>query len=163
MTATGPVRDPELRALVTDFLLDCALAIDEDRLESWPGFFTEDAVYHITTRENESRGLPIGIMHCRGRGMLEDRVKALRQANIYEPHSYCHVLSPPLLSSADGASVAARTSFSVIRTMQNGDSTLFAAGRFVDRIAVDGHDLAIRSRRVVLESRRVDVLLAIPL
>ncbi len=157
------ILDPNLRARVADFLTDCSIAIDEDRLEDWPGFFTDDALYHITTRENEARGLPVGIMHCRGRGMLEDRVKALRIANIFEPHSYCHILGPVRLVDAGGGLVSARTSFSVIRTMQNGESMLFAAGRFLDEIAVDASTLAIRSRRVVLESRRVDILLVIPL
>ena len=33
---------------IEDFLLDCAHALDDDELESWPDFFTEDAVYQIT-------------------------------------------------------------------------------------------------------------------
>ncbi len=115
-----PVLDPDLRARVADFLADYAHAIDDDRLEEWPGYFTADALYHITTRESDAAGLPIGIMHCRGRGMLEDRIKALRTANIFEPHSYCHILGATRLVDQGASVLSARTNFTVTRTMQDG-------------------------------------------
>ena len=155
--------DPDLRVRITDFLLDAAHTIDDDRLEAWPRFFTEDTTYRITTRENEEAGLPVGIMSCAGRGMLEDRIKALRTANIFEPHTYCHLLGPSRLRLAAPDLVSARTNFSVIRTMQNGESILFAAGRYQDEIVIGDRRPLLRSRTVVLESRRIDVLLVIPI
>jgi anthranilate 1,2-dioxygenase small subunit len=163
MNRAASILDADLRARVSDFLVDYAHAIDDDRLEEWPGFFTEDALYHITTRESDEAGLPIGIMHCRGRGMLEDRIKALRTANVFEPHSYCHLLGATRLVDQGGGVIAGRTNFTVARTMQDGGGEAFAIGKYLDEIVVDGDGLAIRSRRVVLESRRVDVLLVIPL
>lgn len=159
----APLRDPELRARIEDFLAGCAHAIDDDRLEEWPGFFAPDALYRITTRESEAAGLPIGIMHCEGRGMLADRVRALRVANVFEPHTYCHLLGAPGLARAGPGLVSARTNFAVVRTMQDGGMTLFAAGKYLDEIETGGERLLLRSRLVVLESRRVDVLLVIPL
>jgi anthranilate 1,2-dioxygenase small subunit len=158
-----PVLDPVLRARVGDFLTDYVHAIDDDRLEDWPGFFTPEALYHITTRESDEAGLPIGIMHCEGRGMMEDRIKALRTANIFEPHRYCHLLGATRLADKGSGILSARTNFSVTRTMQDGGSTVFATGTYRDEIDVSSDTLALRSRRVVLESRRVDVLLVIPL
>ena len=67
--------------------------IDQDDLERWPTFFTEDGLYRITTRENYERGMPASFFYCSGRGMLHDRVLALRRANIYEPHYYRHLVS----------------------------------------------------------------------
>ena len=163
MNRPASVLDVELRIRVLDFLVDYAHAIDDDRLEEWSGFFTDDAVYHITTRESDAAGLPIGIMHCRGRGMLEDRIRALRTANIFEPHGYCHILGATRLVDQGGGVIAARTNFAVTRTMQDGSGEAFAIGKYLDEIVVNGERLAIRSRRVVLESRRVDVLLVIPL
>jgi anthranilate 1,2-dioxygenase small subunit len=128
MNRPASVLDPVLRARVADFLVDYAHAIDDDRLEEWPSFFTDDALYHITTRESEAASLPIGIMHCQGRGML-----------------------------------SARTNFTITRTMQDGGGEAFAIGKYLDEIVVDGETLALRSRRVVLESRRIDVLLVIPI
>jgi hypothetical protein len=40
---------------------------------------------------------------------------------------------------------------------------LFAGGRYLDRIRLDGKDLRFEEKIVVLDSRSVDTLLAIPL
>ena len=59
-----------------------ARAIDDDRLESWPDLFTDPCVYKITSADNHRRGLPVGLVYADSRGMLKDRVTALREANI---------------------------------------------------------------------------------
>ena len=143
----------------------CADAIDSDRLEDWPGFFTPDCFYLITTADNHRAGLPAGIVQADSRAMLADRVAALRRANIYERQSYRHLLGLPLLRAApaDG-DILAETPFLVVRTMRDGQMALFAAGRYLDRIrrAPDGA-LRYAERRVVCDSKRFDTLLALPL
>jgi len=147
---------------IEDLLADYAEAIDDGALERWPGFFTVDGEYQIITRESHDAGLPIGILYCDSRGMMEDRVQALRTANIYEPHSYRHLLGRPRCK-ADGDGFAARSNFAVFRIAQDGDIVTFATGRYLDRIVRDAGALRFRSRRVVLDSRRVDILLVLPL
>lgn len=157
-------RGGDLQARVDDFLADYAHAIDDGELARWPEFFTDDGIYQIVTRENFEAGLPMGIMYCEGRGMMADRVMALETANIYEPHTYCHLLGRTRLSEQAPGGCRARTNFSVIRTMQDGGSRTFAVGKYLDLIAVEENQpLLLKERRVVLESRRVDVLLALPL
>jgi anthranilate 1,2-dioxygenase small subunit len=56
-----------------------------------------------------------------------------------------------------------RSNFCVFRIAQDGDTVTFATGRYLDRIVHDGDALRFRSRRVVLDSRRVDILLVFPL
>src|SRR6266851_4065106 len=68
------------RAAIEELLARYAHCIDNDALEVWPDFFVEDAQYLVTTRQNHSSGWPIGIMYCDGRGMMQDRVTALRKA-----------------------------------------------------------------------------------
>jgi len=155
--------DAEARRRIEDLLLDYAWTIDEDDLEAWPDFFAEDGRYRITTRDNEARGLPVGIMLCEGRGMMQDRIRALRTANIYEPHRYRHILGQPRIRGADGGLVRADSSFIVMRTMQDGRMDLFAAGVYRDRLRIEGGKLLFQERTVVPESRRVDVLIVIPL
>jgi anthranilate 1,2-dioxygenase small subunit len=144
-------------------LLDCyAEAIDDGEIERWPGFFTEDGTYQIITRESHDAALPIGILYCDSRGMMEDRVRALRTANIYEPHAYRHLLGRPHIErSGDGFDV--RSNFAVFRIAQDGDTVTFATGRYLDRVVDDGGTLRFKARRVVLDSRRVDILLVLPL
>jgi 3-phenylpropionate/cinnamic acid dioxygenase small subunit len=139
-----------------------ASCIDADRLEEWPGFFFERCLYKITSADNHKRGYAAGIVYADSRAMLEDRVSALRNANIYERHSYRHIVGMPLLiSSADV--IAAETPFVVIRTMRDGRMDLFATGVYVDRVREDDSRLRYLERLVICDSQRFDTLLAIPL
>ena len=155
--------DAGLRARIEDVLAEIAFALDDDRLEEWPGFFTEDAVYRIVPREGYDAGRPIGILQCEGRGMMRDRVLALRTANIFEPHSYCHLLGRPRIERAADGALTARSNFVLYRTMQGGATEVFAAGKYLDRIAERDGALLLAGRDVVVESRRVDILVVLPI
>jgi anthranilate 1,2-dioxygenase small subunit/terephthalate 1,2-dioxygenase oxygenase component beta subunit len=140
-----------------------AQTIDSDALEQWPAFFTEDCHYRITNVDNEREGLPAGIVFADSRDMLEDRVAALREANIYEKHRYRHLLGVPLLESADEAAAVARTPFAVARIMHTGETLLFATGEYRDRFARVGGKLLLAERVAVCDSTVTDTLLALPL
>jgi len=151
-----------MQFLVENLHARYAQALDADRLEDWPGFFTEKGVYRITTAENEARGLPLPVLYCEGRPMLRDRVASLRHANIYEPQRYRHMVSSILVEADGKTRVRSSANFLVVRTMENGESTLFASGRYLDLIQASKKPLFIE-RVVVCDSRRFDTLLAIPL
>ncbi len=154
----------ELVVRVADLNARYADAIDTDRLEAWPDFFVDDGRYRITTAENVAQGLPLSLMYAASRAMLRDRITALREANIYEAQHYRHVLGMPLVAAADDGSVRARTSFMVTRVMRTGEMMLFATGCYEDRIVVAAPDGArFAEKTVVLDSRQIDTLLAIPL
>lgn len=137
-----------------------AQVIDTDRLEAWPDFFTEDCLYRITSAENHKRGYAAGIVYADSRAMLRDRVTALRTANIYERHSYRHIIGLPVLG-ADGAS--AETPFIVARIMRTGQTDLFATGVYLDQLRETDGKLVFAERIVVCDSSHFDTLLAIPL
>jgi anthranilate 1,2-dioxygenase small subunit/terephthalate 1,2-dioxygenase oxygenase component beta subunit len=140
-----------------------ARAIDTDSLEQWPAFFAADCRYRITSVENESEGLPAGIVYADSRAMLEDRVAALREANIYERHRYRHLLGIPLVESADDNGATARTPFMVARIMATGETMLFATGEYSDRFVKDGGKLLLAERVAICDSNVTDTLLALPL
>jgi anthranilate 1,2-dioxygenase small subunit len=156
------VTDVELQLAVENLLARYVHALDDDRLEEWPGFFVEDGRYRITTAENHERKLPLPIVYADSRAMLRDRVSALRHANIYEAQRYRHVVSSALVERLDPETVRAVSNFQVVRIMHSGESTLFASGRYLDRIRMAGSP-RFEERIVVLDSRAVDTLLAIPL
>ena len=140
-----------------------ARAIDDDRLEDWPNFFTDPCLYSITSAENHRRGMPVGVIYADSKGMLKDRVAALREANVYERQSYRHVVGlPATLGERDGA-VRAETPFLVVRIMRDGTMALFATGRYLDALVEESGALRFRERIVVCDSSRIDTLLAIPL
>jgi 3-phenylpropionate/cinnamic acid dioxygenase small subunit len=152
----------EQQLAVQDLNARYAEAIDDDRLEEWPEFFRVDGRYHITTAENVAQGLPIGIVSATSRAMLRDRIKALRQANIYEAQRYRHVLGTPRIIARNGE-LEARTSFMVARIMHSGETTLFATGCYRDTIVLDGDAATFAEKVVIIDSRLIDTLLAIPL
>lgn len=139
-----------------------AQALDADRLEDWPDFFTENGIYRIATADNEERGLPIPVIYAEGRAMLRDRIASLRHANIYEPQRYRHIVSSVLIEQLDANRLTSSANFLVVRIMQDGQALLFASGRYVDRIALTPKPL-YEERVVLCDSRRFDTLLAIPL
>ena len=154
--------EANLHAVVEQLHARYVHALDADRLEDWPLFFTENGSYRITTAENEARGLPLPVLYAEGRPMLRDRVASLRHANIYEPQRYRHMVSCVLIERLDQATAKCVANFLVVRIMQNGESLLFASGRYVDRIAL-APEPRYEERVVICDSRRFDTLLAIPL
>jgi 3-phenylpropionate/cinnamic acid dioxygenase small subunit len=162
MDFNAVARRLELEQLFTDYV-HC---LDADELERWPDFFTEDCFYRITSAENYEAGLPLGLIYATSRDMLKDRVSALRQANIYEPQRYRHLVSSIKIvgNAVEGPShLDLVTNFVVVRTMQDGEMTIFGAGRYVDRVRREAGSWKFASKTVVLDSRQVDTLLAIPI
>src|SRR5262252_5813858 len=151
--------DIELQLIVENLLARYAHALDDDRLEEWPDFFVETGCYRVTTAENHARGLPVSIIYADSRAMLRDRVSALRHANIYEAQRYRHAVSSVLVERIDARTARATSSFQVVRVMHSGESTLFASGRYLDRIRTDGSGARFEARTVVLDRRAVDTLL----
>ena len=139
-----------------------AHALDADRLEDWPDFFTENGTYRIATAENDARGLPLPVLYAEGRAMLTDRIASLRHANIYEPQRYRHLVCAVLVEPEAEGTVKSIANFLVVRIMENGEAMLFASGRYVDRI-VFSDEPQYEERVVICDSRRFDTLLAIPL
>lgn len=155
---------------MNDMLQVCAFnaayarTIDNDALEQWPAYFTERCHYRITHVENEREGLPAGVVWADSRAMLEDRVSALREANIYERQRYRHLLGMPVIGEASGdASLTAETPFIVARIMATGQTELFATGVYRDRFERQGDRLLLAERVAVCDSTVTDTLLALPL
>src|SRR6267143_4013021 len=130
MDLEAVARRLELEQLYTDY----AHCLDADELERWPDFFTEDCFYRITSAENYEAGLPLGLIYATSRNMLKDRVSALREANIYEPQRYRHLISGIRIEGEAAGALDVTANFLVVRTMQDGGMILFAAGRYVDRV-----------------------------
>ena len=140
-----------------------AQAIDSDSLEQWPDFFTEDCHYRITHVENEQEGLPAGIVWADSRAMLEDRIAALREANVYERQRYRHLLGIPLADSTSASEARTRTPFMVARIMVTGQTELFATGMYRDRFVMQDGKLLLAERVAVCDSTVTDTLMALPL
>src|ERR1043166_8290103 len=155
--------DLALRLPIGDLNAAHADCIDDDRLEDWLNFFVDNCRYLITDRQSHEAGLRHGIIYGASKGMLTDRVMAMRKANIFEPHRYRHIVRPPQIGRAADGIADARSTFLAARIMHNGDSQLFATGPYLDKIAESETPFRFVERLVILDSRKVDTLLVLPL
>ena len=57
----------------------------------------------------------------------------------------------------------AHSNFIAVRIMHDGEMSLFAAGRYLDRIDMTSKPYRFIERLVVLDSQKIDTLLVIPL
>lgn len=137
--------------------------IDNDAVEQWPDFFTERCLYVVNTADNHAQGLQAGVIYADSRGMLHDRVSALRDANIYEQQRYRHIVGIPLVLARTDGGVQVETPFLVVRIMRDGQTDVFATGRYIDRIVDEAGALKFAERIAVCDSNNIDTLLAIPL
>jgi anthranilate 1,2-dioxygenase small subunit len=140
-----------------------ARCIDEDILEEWPNLFSEQCLYKITTADNFRRNLQAGLIYADTRGMLKDRVASLRKANVYEQHRYRHVIGSPAVLTQSDDIVESESAFLVIRIMRDGSLTLFATGKYIDKVVTGDNGVSFAQRIVVCDGGNVDALLAIPL
>ena len=153
----------DIHRLIARAQAEYVRCIDDGDLGQWPEFFATSCVYRVTTADNHRRGLVGSMIYAASHGMLVDRVKSLRDANIYERHAYRHLLGQPYVISDDGAEARSETSFMVARIMRDGTSDLFATGRYCDVYVRDEARVRLRERVVVCDSSRIDTLLALPL
>ena len=163
MSADHSVVTGDLFHIILRAQADYARCIDDDRLEGWPAYFDDPCTYKITTAANYREGLEAGIVFASSQGMLVDRVSALREANIYERHTYRHILGVPAILEQDGDRVRSETPFLVARIMRDGDTDIFATGRYLDVYRIRDGAAKLAERVVVCDSSRIDTLLALPL
>jgi anthranilate 1,2-dioxygenase small subunit len=155
--------DTAVRLGIHELIAAYAECIDEDRLEEWPDFFVEKCHYLITSRQNHEAGYRHGVVYAASKGMLKDRILALRRANIFEPHRYRHIVGPIRVGKIEGGVAEARSNFIAVRIMHDGEMSLFAAGRYLDRIDISAEPYRLIERLVILDSQKIDTLLVIPL
>jgi len=148
------------RAQVCDLLGDYGALIDMAKFDEWLDLFAEECRYQILPRENFDRGLPAALVYCDSRAMLEDRIRALREANRYNIHIDRHVIGLPRIFD-NGLEVEAP--FAVYQTDQEGETRLFATGLYRDRLEISGRRLKIRDKLILLDTFAVPSLLATPL
>ncbi len=137
--------------------------IDAAKYDGWLDLFTEECGYQIVPRESFDRGLPAALIFCDSRGVLQDRIGALRQANKYNIHTDRHIVGLPRILAAPGDGLLVEAPFAVYQTDQEGETRLFATGLYRDRLESGGSTLKILDKLILLDSFAVPSLLATPL
>jgi len=144
-----PARVAQLREEIATFNAEYCAVLDRGDLETWPLFFTEDALYRISSRENAELELPVGLVYCEGRGMMHDRAVAISRTQMFAPRYMLHLLGTTRVEAESDAGIVAQTPFLLIQTLVEGPSTLHLASCYHDRfVRVDGK-LLLAERTVI--------------
>jgi anthranilate 1,2-dioxygenase small subunit len=151
-----------LRAELRDIYEDYAFCLDEDRLESWPDFFTDDCHYRVLSRENHDAGLPLGLIYCMNKNMLRDRVTALRETTMFEPRSLRHFISGVMVRDPKDGEVQAQANFAIMESLSDREPTLNMVGRYLDRWRRTDEGWRIARRDCVYDNYRVRTSLIVP-
>ena len=161
--STRPVVAPiELRSQVEDLYNCYAEAIDDGPLELWPEFFTDPCSYRAVSRENWERRLPLSTMSCESRGMLEDRVVSIREAQVYAPRRFRHLISCIRIAEIDGETISTRANFAVLQSMPSEFCQILVCGEYRDTvIRIDGQ-LKFREKVCVFDSNLIPNSLVFP-
>jgi anthranilate 1,2-dioxygenase small subunit len=156
-------RDIELHHAVEQLEYRYARVLDAIELEAWVDLFADDCRYKILPRENHQRGLPLGLINCDSKGMLRDRVRSLREANIYNIHQPRRMIgNVEILSARDGV-LEVVANYTAYQTDAEGVTRLFSVGQYRDTIVTEAGALKFREKLVLLDTFSVPNLLAIPL
>lgn len=147
---------------VINFLARNAAALDRADFDRWADDFLDECSYRVVSVENQLLGLDMPLMLMKSKDMLLDRILSLREANVYNIHRDTHLLGLPDIESNSGM-IRAETPIAVFQTNQDGVSTLFCVGRYIDEIVTAGEEMKLRRRDVMVESFGIIRLLSTPL
>jgi anthranilate 1,2-dioxygenase small subunit len=161
------VQRNEVREKAEDLLHAYVGAIDDDRLEDWPDFFTERCLYKVVTYENHALSMPLALMLCDSRGMLQDRVTAHREANLFAPHLYRHLVSAIRVVGERDGGFEIRANYAVFRTMidpvEYGSTSLYSTGEYRDLVVFKNGEAKLREKIVIADTSRIGSLLVTPI
>lgn len=95
--------------------------------------------------------------------MLSDRITSLRKANVFEPHTYRHLTSGLEIRPLDADTIEMQSNYVVVQTLTDGDSRVYQAGRYFDRVVRTAQDWRYQRKRAVYDTSRVQTLLVTPI
>jgi anthranilate 1,2-dioxygenase small subunit/terephthalate 1,2-dioxygenase oxygenase component beta subunit len=103
------------------------------------------------------------VIYADSRGMLEDRISALRKANIYERQRYRHIVGLPVVLGETNGGADVETPFLIVRIMHDGRMEVFATGCYRDKVRLNAANTPRFAERIVIcDGGRFDTLVAIP-
>ena len=155
----------QLRFEVEDLYNRYCEVLDDGPLENWPTLFADPCDYRIVPRENYENGLPLALMRCESRGMLMDRVTAVREQLMYEPRYLRHMVTNIRIRSVsnDASRVSAVANYAVLETLRDALTRVLNSGRYIDEM-VRGDDGALQfiSKLCVFDSELVPNSIVFP-
>lgn len=153
----------EAKWAVEDLLDRYVQCLDEERLEEWPEFFTDTASYRVVPRENAERGFELATMSCDSKGMMRDRVVAIRNASVFSRRYLRHLVTNVRILGREGDSYRVRANYAVLQTMPGEETKVFNAGRYEDKVLLGNGEPKFQQKIVIYDSLQIPGMLVIPI
>jgi len=142
-----------LRVEIEDFNAAYCAVLDALQVELWPEFFTEDAIYRVTARENAELNLPVGLVYAEGRDMMYDRAVAINRTQMFAPRYMLHMVSNTrVIDQTPEGEIQAEANFLLVQTLVESPSTVHLAGRYYDTFVRSGDRLLLKERQVIYDT-----------
>jgi 3-phenylpropionate/cinnamic acid dioxygenase small subunit len=153
----------DLKAELDMLYADYAETLNDDGFDDWPAFFTERAFYQIISRENYELNLPVALWRCESKGMILDRVVAIRQTAYYGPRSIRRMVSGVRALGWEGGVLKASASYLAVETLPDELTRVFNAGKYVDELVVEDGKLRFAKKICVYDTLLIPNSLIYPL
>ncbi|UTW11286.1 aromatic-ring-hydroxylating dioxygenase subunit beta [Marinobacterium rhizophilum] len=152
-----------LTALVADFNSAYAQVLDDGSLKDWPQFFTADAVYKITSRENFDQGRPVGLVYCDGLSMIKDRALAIDYTAMFAPRYLRHFITNTRVEKIESNELVVSANYMLMQTLQDKpEARVHQVGKYMDRFSIEGGRLQLKQRICVYDNTLLDNSLVYP-
>ena len=158
------VHDDQLAILlekeaVRDVIFATAHVLDEDDMTGWLNQFAEDGVYEVTAFGSEIKSDMVWWHSSR-----IELVKILYEVkgHIRDAGIRRHLVTPISITLC-GWQADALSHFSIIRTTPAGDSGVYAAGRYEDKLINENGKWKYALHKAVLDTRMFETFTHIPL
>ena len=143
-------------------------ALDNKDMHGWLATFDQrdDASYILTTRDNEQKDLPLGLMLDDCHARLEDRVTFITEiwAGTFQDYRTRHVVHPLACRAQSDDTYALRSNFSVFYTpADTGQSSVLACGLYLDTITVGSLGARFIAKKAITDTSVLPHYLVYPL
>lgn len=150
----------QLEAVIA-FYANYTEVLDDERLQEWPNFFTDDCIYQIIPRENYDNHLQLCTVQADGKNMLLDRVQGILRTQRFGPRRCRRFYSGLKISRIEGNVIDVRQNVLVVQTLTDEPSKILLCGASYDQLESNG-ELHIRQRIVVSDTDTIDNALIFP-
>jgi 3-phenylpropionate/cinnamic acid dioxygenase small subunit len=152
MVPPDPRETREARLAIEEFHADYCWTLDCGDVERWPEYFTDDAVYRITARENADAGLPVGLVYADSKAMIRDRAFAIKHTQMYAPRTMQHLVTNVRVLEVKGDEVKAQSNYLLLQTLVDGPTTIQQSGRYFDTFVRTGGKLLLKERQCIYDT-----------
>ncbi|BBB62913.1 ring-hydroxylating dioxygenase subunit beta [Undibacterium sp. KW1] len=140
-----------------------ASVVSNAEWKKWPDFFTDTCTYMIQPRENFERNFPLATLSFISKKMLLDRVYGIEETIFHDPYYQRNITGIPLVKNCEGGLITVETNYAVFRTKLNQETTVFNAGKYLDKVRLTPEGMKFESKLCIYDSEMIPNSLIYPI